>query len=331
MRLSVLDQSPVVEGSTAGDALRNTISLAQATDRLGYHRFWVSEHHNAQGLAGSSPEVLIGPIAEATERIRVGSGGVMLTHYSPYKVAENFRVLEALYPGRIDLGVGRAPGSDQRTMFALAPSGKPLGIEYYPSQLEELRTWLVDGEPANQALRGVQARPLGDQGPELWVLASSVDSASIAAHFGLPLGWAYFIAGGGEEICQAYRREFTPTATQAEPHVSVGVAAICAETADEAEHLATSIRAWRTQGLLGSIPKPGDPASAEVNPLAVSVTRPAKPLIVGTPETVRSELLALGEACGADELMVVTIVHDHRARVRSYELLADAFELSPSG
>lgn len=324
MLLSVLDQSPVSAGDTPGDALGKTIDLAAHCDQLGYERFWVSEHHNSVALAGSSPEVLIGPIAAATDRIRVGSGGVMLTHYSPYKVAENFRVLEALYPGRIDLGVGRAPGSDQRTMFALAPSGQPLSIEYYPAQLQELCGWLTDAEPPKDELAGVHARPSGDQGPEVWVLASSADSASIAAHFGLPLGWAYFIAGGGSEICAAYRREFKPTEANPDPQLSMAVPVICAETDEEANHLATSLKAWRAYGLQGPIQPPGQ--AKPNNPLLVSQTLD-KPMIVGSPGRCREELQALAADFDADELMVVTIVHDHDARLRSYELLASEFNL----
>ena len=211
MRLSVLDQSPVPEGASPGDALHNSIDLAVHADRLGYHRYWVAEHHNMEGLAGSSPEILIGQIAAATERIRVGSGGVMLSHYSPYKVAENFRVLDALHPGRIDLGLGRAPGSDQRTAHALARGGVPLSVEYYPSLVQEVLHFLYDELPADHALGGVRARPLGTTHPEVWLLASSADSAGLAAHIGLPLGWAHFIAGGGAEVVTAYRAQYRPS------------------------------------------------------------------------------------------------------------------------
>lgn len=318
------------EGSRASEALANSVDLAQLADRLGYHRYWVAEHHNSTGLAGSAPEILIAHLAQATERIRVGSAGVMLSHYSPYKVAELFRVLEALHPGRIDLGFGRAPGTDGHTTYALARGGTPVSIEYFPNLVEELLQYLYDEVPDGSPLAAVHARPSpeDDHHPEVWVLASSHSSAGLAAHFGLPLGWAYFIGGDGAEITDAYRRQYRPSVRHPEPKVSVAVAAVCADTAPEADHLASSLRAWRSGGLRGPIPRPASDPSAS-HPLAVPPVSygAAKPLIVGTADQVRAGIDGVAAAHGADEVAVVTITHDHEARCRSYELLATAYGL----
>jgi luciferase family oxidoreductase group 1 len=328
VHLTVLDQSPVPEGSRPSEALANSVDLAQLADRSGYHRYWVAEHHNSTGLAGSAPEILIGHLAQATERIRVGSAGVMLSHYSPYKVAEVFRVLEVLHPGRIDLGFGRAPGTDSHTAYALARGGTPGSIEYFPNLVEELLQYLHDAVPDDSPLASVHARPApeDDHHPEVWVLASSHSSAGLAAHFGLPLGWAYFIGGDGAEITDAYRRQYQPSRLHPEPKVSVAVAAVCADTEAEAEHVASSLRAWRSGGLRGPIPRPTAGAAPDA-PLAVSYG-PAKPLIVGTAEQVRAGIDGVAAAHGADEVAVVTITHDHAARRRSYELLATAYGLA---
>lgn len=322
MRLSVLDQSPIPSGSTAGDALRNSIDLARRCDRLGYHRYWVAEHHNTGGLAGSAPEILIGHIAEATERIRVGSGGVMMPHYAPYKVAENFRVLASLHPDRIDLGVGRAPGSDQVTMVALAADHQPISIEKYPAMIAELDGFLRDDLPATSPFRGrVRATPQPDTPPELWLLASSPDSAAYAAHFGLPLAFADFIAqSDGAAIAARYREHFQPSARLAEPRVLVAASVICADTHDEAEELAAGVKLWRQRGLQGPIPSPREVADAVPGPLTVQPSR--KPMIQGDPATVAANVTAMAERYGADEFMAVTITWDHEARARSYELLA---------
>lgn len=322
MRLSVLDQSPIPAGLTPGQALRNSIDLARLADGLGYHRYWVAEHHNMAGLAGASPEVLIPLLAEATRRIRVGSGGVMLTHYSPYKVAENFRMLEALFPGRIDLGLGRAPGSDMATAYALARGAQPSHPEHYPAMVTELAQFLADDLPADHTLRTVKARPLGPTLPEMWLLASSIDSASLAAHLGLPLGWAYFIAAGGDGVVRAYREGYQPSATNPEPVVALAVGAICADTHEKAELAASSVRQWRARGLQGELPHP---SALTLSP--ADDPRARRPLAIGTPDEVRTELDELADAFGADELIVVTICHDHAARRRSYELLAKAYGL----
>lgn len=326
LRLSVLDQSPIPSGSTASDALVNSIDLAKKTEVMGYHRYWVAEHHNSTGLAGAAPEILIGQIAASTSSIRVGSGGVMLSHYSAYKVAEIFKTLATLHPGRIDLGVGRAPGSDQITMYALAPGGTPQSVDAYPNALRDLDGWLHDELSSDSPFAGqVHVLPASDcEPPELWVLASSAGSASFAAHFGLPLSFADFIAvGDGPAICAAYRNQYQPSARHPEPRVSVGVGAICAPTDDEAERLASSVRLWRQVGLRGPIPSLDEVDASPVNPLAVQPGR--KPMIVGGPRKVKQQLEELAQSYEAEELVIVSITWDHQARVKSYQLIADAF------
>src|SRR5207249_6933663 len=210
--LSVLDQSPVRSGGTAADAVHETLELAQHCERLGYHRYWLAEHHASAGLAGTSPEVLISQVAARTSRMRVGSGGVMLQHYSALKVAEQFRMLETLFPGRIDLGIGRAPGSDPRTARALAHAAAALGPERFPEQIADLIAWLHDRLPPDHPFAGVRAMPTGPTAPELWLLGSSDSSAALAAYFGTAFSFAHFInAEGGAEVTRAYARQFRPS------------------------------------------------------------------------------------------------------------------------
>jgi luciferase family oxidoreductase group 1 len=322
MRLSVLDQSPIPSGSSGGDALRNSIDLARRCEEFGYHRYWVAEHHNTGGLAGSAPEILIAHIAEATNRIRVGSGGVMMPHYAPYKVAESFRVLASLHPGRIDLGVGRAPGSDQAAMVALAADHQPISIEKYPSMIAELDGFLHDDLPEGNPFRGrVRATPNPDEPPHLWLLASSPDSAAYAAHFGLPLAFADFISqSDGAAIADRYRDHYQPSERHPRPEILVAASVICAETHEEADELAAGVKLWRQRGLQGPIPSPDDVRAEVPGPLAVQPSR--KPMIQGNPSTVAANVTAMADRYGADEFMAVTITWDHAARVRSYELLA---------
>lgn len=328
MKLSVLDQSPIPAGSDATTAFANTVDLARHCDRLGYHRYWVAEHHNSDGLAGSAPELLIGQIAGATERIRVGSGGVMLSHYAPYKVAETFRTLAAMFPDRIDLGIGRAPGSDQVTMYALATNRAPTPVDAYPAMVEELIGFLNDDlDPENPFHGRVRALPASTaSAPPVWMLASSPGSAGFAAHFGRPLGYAHFFgAGDGVAIVDSYRRQYQPSAAHPEPVANIAVGVVCADTDAEAEDLARSVQAWRAGGLRGPIPHLDD-AVVNTSPLAVHMPgRP--PMVVGSPSTVRAGIEALAEEYRVDEVLVVTIVWDHQARVRSYELIADEFDL----
>jgi luciferase family oxidoreductase group 1 len=333
MLLSVLDQSPISEGSTGAQALNNTLDLAQLTDALGYHRYWVAEHHGGPMLAGGSPEVLIGPIAAATTRIRVGSGGVMLPHYSPYKVAESFTILAGLYPGRIDLGLGRAPGTDGLTMYALQRDRRHAAPDDFPQQLAELLGYFEDALPEEHPFRRLAALLPGlPELPDVWLLGSSMQSAIWAAQLGLPYAFADFINPGGAELARVYRERFSAERSLSAPRIAVAAWALCAPTDEEAHELAASSRMTLSLLRRGSlIPVP--PVSKALEFLR-SEGRPASgPLpgrrgIIGSPEVVRAGLESLASEYGADEVIVVTITHDHGARRRSYELIADAFGLS---
>jgi luciferase family oxidoreductase group 1 len=329
MRLSVLDQSPISAGSTGPQALANTLDLARLADELGYHRYWVAEHHGGPMLAGPSPEVLIGPIAAATERIRVGSGGVMLPHYSPLAVAESFSPLSGLFPGRIDLGVGRAAGTDPMTTYALQRDRRQASPDDFPEQLSELLAHLEDSLPADHPFarisRSLPGRP---EAPEPWLLGSSPQSAIWAAQLGLPYAFADFINRDGAAIATDYQRRFDPGVRLPAPRTAVATWALAADTEEEAWRLTASSRMAMTmlrRGRLIAVP-PVEQAlrflAAEGEPVAGS-----RRITAGTPDQVRAELETLAQQYGADELIVVTITFDHAARRRSYELIADAFGL----
>jgi luciferase family oxidoreductase group 1 len=329
MRLSVLDQSPISAGSTGPQALANTLDLARLADELGYHRYWVAEHHGGPMLAGPSPEVLIGPIAAATERIRVGSGGVMLPHYSPLAVAESFSLLSGLFPGRIDLGVGRAAGTDPMTTYALQRDRRQASPDDFPEQLSELLAHLEDSLPADHPFarisRSLPGRP---EAPEPWLLGSSPQSAIWAAQLGLPYAFADFINRDGAAIATDYQRRFDPGVRLPAPRTAVATWALAADTEEEAWRLTASSRMAMTmlrRGRLIAVP-PVEQAlrflAAEGEPVAGS-----RRITAGTPDQVRAELETLAQQYGADELIVVTITFDHAARWRSYELIADAFGL----
>lgn len=307
MRLSVLDQSPISEGSSGADALRNTLDLARLADELGYHRYWVAEHHGGGMLAGPSPEALIGPLAAATERIRVGSGGVMLPHYSPFKVAETFSVLSALHPGRIDLGLGRAAGTDPLTAFALQRDRRQAAPDDFPQQLAELLGYLGDGLPADHPFAHLSLP--AEERPEVWLLGSSPQSAIWARELGLNYAFADFINPGGGDAADI-----------------VAVSALCAETDEEAQRIASSARMARAMLRMGR-PIPVPPIDKALRFLE---TRPAREgggrrAVLGSPEKVRAGLEELADRYGASEVMVVTITFDHADRKRSYELIASAF------
>jgi luciferase family oxidoreductase group 1 len=326
--LSVLDQSPIAEGSTPAQALHNTLDLAELVDALGYHRYWVAEHHATPALACAAPEILIGAIAPRTDRIRVGSGGVMLPHYSPLKVAETFSSLSGLHPERIDLGLGRAPGTDPMTMLALQRDRRHAPGDDFIEQLVELLGLLEDRLPPNHPFaRHTRTLPGLPERPEPWLLGSSPQSAVWAAQLGLPYSFADFINPQGPPIVADYRGRFVGSERLGAPRVSVGVIAICAESEDEAQRLAASSRMMLSllrQGRLIEIP-PVDKA------LRYLETRtPGKSdrrAVIGSPETVRAGLGEVAAEYGAEELLVLTITHDHAARRRSYELIAEAFEL----
>ena len=334
MRVSVLDQSPISEGSTGVDALRHTLDLARLADELGYHRYWVAEHHGGPMLAGPSPEVLIGPIAAATEEIRVGSGGVMLPHYSPLKVAESVTILAALFPGRIDLGIGRAAGTDPLTTYALQRDRRQVAPDDFPQQLGELLAYFGDSLPDDHPFHGLAATLPGR--PELpvpWLLGSSPQSAIWAGELGLRYAFADFINPAGSEIAKLYRQRFQPERDLAAPSIAVAASVICAPTDEEAHYLASSIRMSFTllrRNELIPIPPPEKALAfftREGKPPSAGVT--GRRAIIGSPEKVRAEIEALASEYGADEVIVVTITYDHAARRRSYELIADAMDIRP--
>src|SRR5438445_9913600 len=330
LRLGVLDQSPVRIGLGAvADAIHQTLDLAEACVRLGYYRYWLAEHHSTPGLAGSSPEVLIGQVAARTSRIRVGSGGVMLQHYSPLKVAESFRVLETLFPGRVDLGIGRAPGSDQLTARALRDDGGP---EYFPQQVADLVGFLHGTLPEGHPYARVLAMPTGPTAPEMWMLGSSDQSAALAAHFGTGFSFAHFInQEGGAEVTRAYRRQFKPSQWLQAPRASAAVFVVCADTEAEAQRLAKSRQLFIVRLYTGRAGRYPSIEEAETYPYTereLAILRHAEQrTVAGNPEQVRERLEALAADYEADELIVVTITHDPKPRRRSYELLAKAFGL----
>ena len=329
LRLGVLDQSPVRSGGGVAEAIHETLELAERCDRLGYSRYWLAEHHSTPGLAGSSPEVLIGQVAARTSRIRVGSGGVMLQHYSSLKVAESFRVLETLFPGRIDLGIGRAPGSDQLTARALRENAN---VEYFPQQIADLQGFLHGALPTGHLYAPVLAMPTGPTAPEMWLLGSSDQSAAMAAHFGTGFSFAHFInQDGGAEVTRAYRQQFKPSPWLESPRSSAAVFVVCADTEAEAQRLAKSRQLFIVRlytGRAGRYPSIEEAESYPYTERELAILRHAQQrTVAGSPEQVRARLEALAADYEADELIVVTITHDPKARRRSYELLAKAFGL----
>jgi luciferase family oxidoreductase group 1 len=326
MLLSVLDQAPISEGSTGAQALRNSVDLARFTDALGYTRYWVAEHHGTPALACASPEALIGPIAAATSRIRVGSGGVMLPHYSPVKVAETFTMLSALTPGRIDLGVGRAAGTDPVTTFALQRDRRQAAPDDFPAQLYELLAYLDDDMPPDHPFARLSALPGRPELPEVWLLGSSPQSGIWAAELGLPYAFADFINPNGAEMVANYRAQFTPSHRGETPHAIAAVSALCAETDEEAQRIASSAKMMFTlffKGQLIPIP-PIDKAVAFLaeQPPSDDPFRTRRRSIIGSPKTVRAGLEEAAREYGTDELMIVTLTYDHEDRKRSYELIA---------
>ena len=332
-RLSILDQSPVSAGSTGAQALQNTLDLAGLADRLGYHRYWVAEHHGGPMLAGPSPEALIGPIAASTRRIRVGSGGVMLPHYSPFKVAETFSLLAGLFPGRIDLALGRAAGTDPLTTFALQRDRRQAAPDDFPEQLTELLAYLDDRLPADHPFaRLAKTLPGRPELPEPWLLGSSAQSALWAAELGLPYAFADFINPKGAEITRLYRERFAEHQHAGrKPRTAVGVWVICADSEEEARRLASSGRMAFTllrRGQLIAVPPP----ERALEFLAAEDRGGERPrserrAVVGSPEKVRAELEEVVDKYGAEEAIVVSITYEHGARRRSYELVAREFGL----
>ncbi len=335
MKISVLDQSPASQGKSQHLAIQESLALAHHCDQLGYHRYWVSEHHNSDSIVGTAPEVLMAAIAATTARIRIGSAGVMLPHYSALKVAEQFRVLEGIAPGRIDLGVGRAPGSDRATAFALNPHQN--AAEEFPQQVLDLQSW-VSGTalPNGHAFKEIKAHPLGPTSPELWILGSSDYGAQLAAYLGLPYAYAYFFTEGRgtEQALELYRRLYRPSVRYPVPQATICVWALAADTEAEARCLLMTREHWRVgfeKGLRTPLVTPQDAEAAfsgysDTERSTVESVR--SKAIVGTASQVVTRLQELAAKFALDEIVINTWTHDPQARHRSYELIAKEFGLA---
>ena len=334
LRLSVLDQSPASLGKSQHLAIQESIALARYCDQLGYHRYWLSEHHNSDSIVGTAPEVLMAAIAATTERIRIGSAGVMLPHYSALKVAEQFRVLEGIAPGRIDLGVGRAPGSDRHTAFALNPHQN--AAEEFPQQVLDLQAW-VSGMPlqAGHAFADIKAHPLGPTSPELWILGSSDYGAQLAAYLGLPYAYAYFFTEGRgtEQALELYRHLYRPSERYPTPQATICVWALAADTEAEARRLLMTREHWRVgfeKGLRTPLVSPAEAEAAypgynDVERANIESVRTKA--VVGTASQVASRLHELAKKFELNEIVINTWTHDPQARHRSYQLLAAEYDL----
>ena len=333
MRLSVLDQSVAVAGRPHEQSIRNTVALAKHCEALGYDRFWASEHHNHTTIVGTAPEIVMAAIAATTERIRIGSAGIMLPHYAPFKVAEVFRVLDALAPGRIDMGLGRAPGSDGRTAFALNPAANERP-EHFPSDVRDLIAWVHDEPLAERHPFGsVKAYPHGATAPEVWILGSSDYGAQVAALFGLPYCYAWFFSdgAGGERAIDLYKRTYRPSARHPEPHCGLCVWALAGETMEQAQYHFTSralSRINRDKGILVPLETPEVAAQQPLSPHEQArMEQFRKDSFVGTGPEVAARIRELAERVGVDEMAVVTWTHDEEVRRQSYAHLAKAFDL----
>jgi len=333
LRLSVLDQSTVVTGRSPDTSIRESLALAKHCEALGYHRYWCAEHHNSESQAGTAPEILISAIAATTTRIRVGTAGVMLPHYSSLKVAEQFRVLDAIAPGRIDLGLGRAPGSDGRTAYALNPLAET-AADHFPAQVRDLLAWvsgqkLVEGHP----FRDVMAQPSGPTVPEVWILGSSDYGAQVAAYFGLPFCFAHFITDGRgtEQAFAIYREGYRPSERWPEPHAALCVWAMAADTPGDAARLFRSREMWRLgrdRGVYSALPSPDEAAAYQYTDVELTrIDRLRARAIYGTPDMVGAKLRELASAHGVAEIAMLTTLHDPEARRRSYTLIAREFGL----
>ncbi len=334
MRISVLDQSPIKSGISPAESIRESLALARECERFGYYRYWLSEHHNTESVAGSAPEVLAAAIAATTSRIRIGSAGVMLPHYSALKVAEQFRVLEAIAPGRIDLGLGRAPGSDQRTAFALNPNAAR-AAERFPTQVRDVMAWSSGAPlPAEYPFREIICQPQGPTAPEIWILGSSNYGAQLAGYFGLPYCYAHFFSDGEgtEEALGVYRQSFRPSPILPRPHCAIVVAALAADTLEEAEYWYRSravMWAVRGRGKFIPLPTPEEAAAFELTEAERAMMERARArALIGTGTDVTARLRHMAAALQLDELVITTGTTSPAARIHSYELFAREFGLS---
>ncbi len=330
LQLSVLDQSIAVSGRPQSAAIRETVSLAKHCEELGYHRFWVSEHHNHPAIVGTAPEIIIAAIAATTKRIRIGSAGVMLPHYAPFKVAEQFRVLDALAPGRIDLGLGRAPGSDGLTAFALNPNAAERPNQF-PNDVMDLDAW-VHGEPLQNGhtFAKLKAQPSGDTAPEIWILGSSAYGAQVAAYFGMPYAFAWFFTDGqgGKEALTLYRENYRPSDRHAEPNAGICVWALAAKSHDEAQFHFSSRARWqlyRDRGLHLTFETPEEAMAAEYTEHEQRrIEQLRRTTFVGTGKEVVDRIRHLAQQLNVEEVAVVTWAHNDEARRISYEEIANA-------
>lgn len=345
MKLSILDQSPIIAGHTAAQAIEATVQLARRADALGYHRYWLAEHHAIAALADPCPEILLARLGAETRRIRIGTGGVLLPYYSPLKVAEVFRMLEALYPGRVDLGIGRAPGGDQRTARAVGGGYLP-DAEQFPRQVWELIGYLDGTLPEDHPFRKVRVQPEGRTAPELWLLGSSDYSGLLAAQLGVRFSFAHFInAQGGDLVMRAYKERYQardasvagPAPRESEPHTSVCCFVICADSDAEAERLAKVVDSRRLDMAYNlDTPVPTQAQAEErsrgyTDQERAHILQQRSRLVHGSPQSCKEKLLRIADQYSADELMVLTITGDYATRLASYELLAEAFGLAAGG
>jgi luciferase family oxidoreductase group 1 len=324
--LSVLDQSPIVHGASPRDAVHATIALARRAEELGYHRYWLAEHHALPSLADASPEILLARLTSETSTIRLGTGGIMLPHYSAFKVAEVFRMLDALAPGRIDLGVGRAPGGTRMVSAVLRSQDATL----FPEQIQDVLSYF-SGDRSDPRMRGRVAQPSGESSPEMWILGSSDYGARLAAELGLPYSFAQFIGGDYPTVPHGYRQLFKPSPYLEKPYVMVTIAAIIAPTDEEADILSLPSllhRMRRLRGLLAPHPSLEEARAYPWTEREKAETIASRNMIIGSPATARARIEELVKTYAADEVMVVTIAPDYDSRMRSYELLAGAFSLA---
>jgi luciferase family oxidoreductase group 1 len=336
LTLGIVDQSPIREGGTAMQALEETIMLAQASEKFGYHRYWVAEHHNSGGYAGTAPEIIIGQIASKTNHIMVGSGGVMLSHYSALKVAETFRILQSFYPERIELGIGRAPGSDQDTARALSYPKAMMNIQEFPQQITDLIGFLSGTLPDEHLFSHIksQAGPPPSSIPGIWLLGSSDYSARLAAVLGLPFSFADFFgstAGHGPLVADLYRQSFQPSGYLQEPKFNVALQVVCADTAEKAEFIASSRNISRInslKGIRGPMISPEDASSIKLGPFELEhLEHVNKRSIQGGPNTVKQQILEAARTYQTNDVSIVTNCYYFEDRVRSFELIAKAFDL----
>ncbi len=337
MKLSILDQSPIGVGKTPHEAIEATLELAEAADRWGYTRYWLAEHHSSGTLADASPEILLAAMSGRTKNIRIGSGGVMLSHYSSFKVAEVFRMLEALAPGRVDMGIGRAPGSDQVASFALQPGPNSYPIEKYPQQVFDLMRYLSGTFPNDHPFGKLRAMPAAPKWAAPWLLSSSMGSAGIAARLGLPLSFAHFISqDSGPEYVKWYRDNFEPSEWFDKPRVNIGISAITADTEERAHDLALCRHVMRLMRNKGQEMK-GVPSVDQITAMdftgadAEFIEQQRAKSVEGDPYTVKAMIENLAEQYETDDVIVLTITPDYAERQRSYELLAESFALSGEG